>query len=1251
MGAIMGNIDYKKIYEKNRHDWYAMTEEPQKYEALLAGHYSDSNHFVYELLQNAEDEDADRVVIEYYTDHLVFYHNGNPFDEDDVKGVSSMLMGTKNKNDAQTIGKFGMGFKSVFKYTYQPEIYSDDESFLIKNYLLPEEVETNWDYTKTRLTLEYPDNNRGTYRPFANTPHLTKFIIPFKKKASNGKIFDISGKDVLDKLRGLNGEILIFLSSINEIYWINKTKNEYAHITKSISKYDNKEVVCSISSSHKKEEKIKYLKYSGKKDFPEMKGAEYSIAYLMAPNARSIIATKSSPIWVYFPTREITELPFLLHGSFETAVSREKLMTVSSFNTQLFDEIGNLIAESMDDLARRGLLSQNFIREILIQGFIDENTNHTIPGLKEKITRRFKKNALIPCKHGIYKMPESARIPIPFAISELEDNPLLASHFKGGPDFVTLNQEHARNFTEYISWMIKDLGVKPFGLNDLAHKLNDISVDSSMSSEKLLDSIKSIFSFLSGYRESLYEKARYYTFNRAGYYESIIANGINDAWIKLRHAPIILNEDGSLVPAYLGNEPNVYLNASSSYETVASSSIVNRHISKEFEVVLKDSFQIPTFDNLQYVKEKVIKKYMSGDDICHQDDSYMNEYLQDIHQLLEVVKSKNNLAELDNLISKASIVKVETGDATHRLVKPGQAFFHQSDEGINLKTYILTPQKTEGKEDNTGPFPIDETFYRTQGISKKELSLLGMITSVVDYGLREYPGAPGVESWKALGDYCPKLRIRYFEENLRFIEGHPHNVLAKEKSSEVLHLLLDISHRLKGTVRRRKTNPYFTEDENRQFSNAKRIYSWLFNKDGKLCKISNISKYDLDTDIYGELLPDKTAYELLGFLTTKDDTAADAFDQVDKLDERNKRLLMRQLAREFGMKMVDASSHSDEAFNSEDVNNEASFTEEDYYSAAFPVSRIRNMERLIEHVRQQFFCADPVKYTKVLRQIRTSKSLRAVRAYSKEMYTNDGDITVCQICRQPSSLVDITEIANFGIELPQLHLCLCKNCSAKYKSIRDVNKGAFKERIQKGLMSITLEADKEEFETNVNDQMSLFFTQTHIAEIQTILGLLAEYGIPNAENNLEEITNTTISIESEDLQKITPDPAQQSTTETSLKQKDNSSDINEEKQSERTDQHDGASVVTKVVEDPILPEEQHDRVKHEDHVRFDFDNIPDSEPIKDGNLVSYKKMNTLEIVDAVIDSSRYPLHKNFIGKQVGDLIVANGRRYLIISIL
>ena len=214
----MGKIDYRKMYEVNKDEWKALTREPQKYEALLAGHYSDSNHFVYELLQNAEDAGAAIVVIEYHEDKLIFYHDGKPFDEGDVKGVSSMLMGTKDKNDASTIGKFGMGFKSVFKYTCQPEVYSDDEAFRIENYLLPVEMPEAWDYQTEKQKLFYETADGGRFTPFISAAHLTKFVIPFAKKKNDGSLVRVQGNEVLTKLEGMTGEILLFLTHIKLLY-------------------------------------------------------------------------------------------------------------------------------------------------------------------------------------------------------------------------------------------------------------------------------------------------------------------------------------------------------------------------------------------------------------------------------------------------------------------------------------------------------------------------------------------------------------------------------------------------------------------------------------------------------------------------------------------------------------------------------------------------------------------------------------------------------------------------------------------------------------------------------------------------------------------------------------------------------------------------------------------------------------------------------------------------------------------------
>ena len=47
--------------------------------------YPDKAHFLYELLQNAEDAAASKVRFVLYEDRLLFEHNGKPFDCEDVR--------------------------------------------------------------------------------------------------------------------------------------------------------------------------------------------------------------------------------------------------------------------------------------------------------------------------------------------------------------------------------------------------------------------------------------------------------------------------------------------------------------------------------------------------------------------------------------------------------------------------------------------------------------------------------------------------------------------------------------------------------------------------------------------------------------------------------------------------------------------------------------------------------------------------------------------------------------------------------------------------------------------------------------------------------------------------------------------------------------------------------------------------------------------------------------------------------------
>lgn len=1228
----MGKIDYREIYETNKDDWKALTREPQKYEALLAGHYSESNHFVYELLQNAEDERADRVVIEYYDDKLVFYHNGEPFDQGDVRGVSSMLMGTKDRNDAQTIGRFGMGFKSVFKYTYQPEIYSDDEAFRIENYLLPVEIEEGWDFRQVKEELCYKRTGAGTYYPFAGQAHLTKIVIPFLKRNNDGSLKKIPGKEVLQKLEELTGEILLFLNHIDELYWINKNNGKFAMISLDEDQTDHNLVTCRIEGSAfgNRENITRYLKFKRVFDHPEMNAAEVSVAYKVNRQANNINElTGTVPIWVYFPTRDMAKLPFYVHGAFETAVSREKLMTPSDFNADLFDELGDLIKDSLFELKKRNLITQPFIRRVILSAFKDEAENNTIPGLKKKITEAFKLEALLPDRNGVYRRAEDLTISIPFGIVEFCEHEFLGDSLDKAGHFVAFNNEKELNFNEYFSWLLDDLKVRKYTLADWAEDLCEIRLQTEKDIEESYHVMEPFYDFLSDNRESLYNTGLHYS--RGGRYEQSIRMQVSSAWKYLKSAPIILNALGEFVPAYCGKDKNLYLSSSNDYKTLVQNAVVYKNLASNFNQLLKDGFELSNFDNFQYVKEKVVKKYVEGEKVNFETSDHNAEYVEDIMQIINLFENYGNAQAVLNVIKDAAIIRIKEDNGALWSI-PAAAYVSKSIEGIDLSIYYAVPLEEETydeeedeyfKMDTPDVYQIDEEFYENLGIPLKKLHQFGVIVSPISEGKRSDPGGPGQESWQALGAYCPRISADFLEENLRFIENRPNLELSKKKSVQILNLAIEVSQKLSGRVRRRKTNPYEVEEKSTLLNRLNRYYYWLYDKSGKVHSISDMSKYDLDMDLYGELKKDKEIYVRLGFKETEEDSTADAFDQVDKLDTKNKAILLRQLARELGMKVTDASEEDEEEFfEDEEFDDNDVFDGSKWVSDVFPVSKIRNMESLIERVRQQFFCADPVKYEKVWRQMRTSKSSRANKAYVSGMYVNDSDSKVCQMCKKPVERVDATEIANYGIELPQLHLSLCKDCSAKYKSIRDNNKEVFKEAIKQAMLGLNLEEKSDEYEIKLNNETSICFTETHVAEVQTIFALISEYGIPRSE---EEMENT-------------------------------STDLSESRENEEVNSKEESIAVLvediKEVQGLELPSSDEEKIcspAEEDIFASDF--MPNIQPIKDGDLVSYKKMNTLEIVDAVIDTTKYPLHKNFIGKKIGDLVVANGKRFIVVSIL
>src|ERR1051326_5023479 len=125
--------DYSRIREENIRRYGTETAHL----SLLGDLYSDRTHFIFELLQNSEDAKATNVQFRLIEDCLEVHHNGRLFSPDDVRGISSVCQST-NQGDPERIGRFGIGFKSVYAYTRRPEIHSGEEHFAIEHYVRPE---------------------------------------------------------------------------------------------------------------------------------------------------------------------------------------------------------------------------------------------------------------------------------------------------------------------------------------------------------------------------------------------------------------------------------------------------------------------------------------------------------------------------------------------------------------------------------------------------------------------------------------------------------------------------------------------------------------------------------------------------------------------------------------------------------------------------------------------------------------------------------------------------------------------------------------------------------------------------------------------------------------------------------------------------------------------------------------------------------------------------------------------------------
>ena len=371
-------IDQLSEKRKKLHQQLIENEAMDGFKELLTVLYSDKVHFIYELLQNAEDAGASEVKFVLDTDKLEFEHNGDQlFEIEDVESITNIGSSTKAE-DPTSIGEFGIGFKAVFAYTATPEIESGEFHFRIHDMLVPD---------TEGLALGTLGEKR------------TCFAFPFNNPK---KPPEEACAEIETKFRQLNENTLLFLNNIRKIEY-HLPDLTTGSLERKENKNDGNQIEISVTrpgnlvpdASH-------YLRFTKEVDIQdedgESKRCQIAIAFGMdKPEGKDWKITPLNPgeVCIYFPAVNATsKLRFHLHAPFASTVARDGIRDCPA-NDELRDHLAELIAESMHTIRDRGMLDVEFLATL--PNSTDSLDPRYLP-IQKRLIEEFNSEKLTPMK-------------------------------------------------------------------------------------------------------------------------------------------------------------------------------------------------------------------------------------------------------------------------------------------------------------------------------------------------------------------------------------------------------------------------------------------------------------------------------------------------------------------------------------------------------------------------------------------------------------------------------------------------------------------------------------------------------------------------------------------------------------------------------------------------------------------------------------------------------------------------------------
>ena len=623
-------------------------------------------HFIFELIQNAEDNayaeslpyisfqltKMDPTSTEGSDGALIVENNEVGFNGDNVRAICATGQSTKKKAQKKYIGEKGIGFKSVFRMTGNPHIFSNGYHFCLPEY----DEETELGYVVPRW-IDSP--------PEGLNPSATHIILPLTKP-------DFGYTQIEKMIADIQPEVILFLSTLKQIrvktdtgidFTILKDNERQPEVTihvksNKVGSYKGGDfLVC--TKTFDKPADIDHEKREGVED------REVSIAFPLAENS-----TAMEKIFAYLPVRDNTGLPFLINADFILTSSRNDIHEDTPWNCWLMKCVADLVVEEFLPLLKEWEhLSIDFLEALASElNNLADNENDLFYPIFSRLREAFMNEELLPANDGTFVSAQNARLADSEGLIKLLNPDQLSLLLKRSDVtkwlLSNITERRTPNLWSYLTKELKVDAVDPrmFASRIDTHFLKQQSDDWFVSFYKYLFAGERPPRFLWDSPSRI-----------------------------LQSKPILRLQDDSLINP---DAPNVYLSKGTDSET--TSRLIKSEISQNEEAhkFLKE-LGVPEWDIVAEVIEHILLKYRNN-----QSTIPRAEYDRDFAKIVNAYKtdSEKKKNQLREALMATPFIFVERSDRNEQIFpRPNQLYFG-TDNGLWRNNYNGTHSRVSASK-------------------------------------------------------------------------------------------------------------------------------------------------------------------------------------------------------------------------------------------------------------------------------------------------------------------------------------------------------------------------------------------------------------------------------------------------------------------------------------------------------------------------------------------------------------------------